>query len=164
MDTTGLCNRYYKRDEVENIVSVLDLTDANEGQEVEIQAVTDFQLKFLLELEKQDYIEDGDVITETTPPLVILTMNGNFRTFYKFDMEKELLKQEFIDKFGDPIAGLRLDKPIVIWFPTYFTVMRIVFVLTTLILWKHPFELLLVRAFNSFCRFILITIIKPYES
>ena len=60
-------------------------------------------------------------------------------------MEREVVRGEFMDKFGDPLEGFDLEKPVVIWFPTHFVMVRIVFVAGALLLWSNPMALLLLR-------------------
>ena len=77
-------------------------------------------------------------------------------------MIDESAKQEFIGKYGDPLDGLDLTKPVVIWFPTYFTVKRIIFALTTIYMWDTPVLLLGVRMLSSLVSFLLLDFIVPY--
>ena len=65
-------------------------------------------------------------------------MSGRFKQHYDVDMTREKRKQEFLAVYGDPIDGLNLKKKIALLYPTYFTVVRIVFVLVTLGLWHRP--------------------------
>lgn len=69
-----------------------------------------------------------------------------------------------MDKYGDPLEGFDLEKPVVIWFPTHFVMVRIVFVAGALLLWSNPMALLLLRLFTSLIGFIIVTNIKPLDS
>ena len=66
-------------------------------------------------------------------------------------------------KYGDPLSGLNLRKHIVVWFPTYFTVRRLMFVLVTLVLWESPQLTILVRLMTAFAAFITLTVVQPNE-
>ena len=79
-------------------------------------------------------------------------------------MEREVARQEFMDKFGDPLTGFNLEKSIVIWFPTQFILVRIVFVAGSLLLWRNPVLLLLLRLLTSLIGFIIVANIRPYDS
>ena len=79
-------------------------------------------------------------------------------------MEKESLRLDFMRKYGDPLDGLDLSKPVVLWYPTYFTVVRIFFALTTMFLWEKPMILLIVRLVTDLIKFTLVSFIKPHEN
>ena len=93
-----------------------------------------------------------------------MELNGNFYRNFKADMEREVVKQEFMDKYGDPLGGFDLEKSIVIWFPTHFIIVRVVFVAGSLLLWSNPVPLLLLRLLTSLIGFIIIVNIQPYDS
>ena len=65
-------------------------------------------------------------------------MLGRIKAFYEKDMQREKDKQNFLSVYGEPIAGYDLRKSIVMLYPTYFTVVRIIFVVVTLALWHRP--------------------------
>lgn len=77
-------------------------------------------------------------------------------------MEKETVRLDFMSKYGDPLDGLNLSKPIVLWYPAYFTVVRIFFALTTMFLWSKPLILLLVRLISGLIKFTIVTMIQPH--
>ena len=79
-------------------------------------------------------------------------------------MEREASRQDFMGKFGDPLDGLDLRKPIVLWFPTYFTVVRIIFAVGSVYLWDAPTFLLVVRLITSMIGFIILSVVQPHES
>ena len=93
-----------------------------------------------------------------------LKLNGRFTKNYKKDMEKESLRLDFMRKYGDPLDGLDLSKPVVLWYPTYFTVVRIFFALTTMFLWEKPMILLVVRLVTDLIKFTLVSLIQPHEN
>ena len=67
-------------------------------------------------------------------------------------------------KFGDPIAGFDLRKQAVIYYPAYFTFIRILFVVVTLTLWHKPLIQLFLRLIIAFAAFVILTVVKPYET
>ena len=79
-------------------------------------------------------------------------------------MKREIVKQEFMDRYGDPLGGFDLEKSIVIWFPAYFIMVRVVFVAGALLLWRYPMPLLLLRLFTSLLGFIIVVNIQPYDN
>ena len=67
-------------------------------------------------------------------------------------------------KFGDPIAGFDLRKQAVVFYPAYFTFIRILFVVVTLTLWHKPLIQLFLRLIIAFAAFVILTVVKPYET
>ena len=94
----------------------------------------------------------------------VVQLNGNFGKHFKSDMEAESARQDFMGKFGDPLQGLDLRKPIVLWFPTYFMLIRIIFVISSIYFWDKPYSLLSVRLLTSICAFIILSIVRPFQS
>ena len=78
-------------------------------------------------------------------------------------MEREKSKQEFLAKFGEPLDSLDLRKPITLWYPSYFIVVRLVFVVSTLMLWSNPLGLLAIRVVTALFSFVIIAVLRPYE-
>ena len=67
-----------------------------------------------------------------------IRLNGNFKKRYKADMKRIKTRQEFMEKYGDPLDGLDLSKKVVTLYPSYFVLRRIVFVFASLYLWDSP--------------------------
>ena len=66
--------------------------------------------------------------------------------------------------YGDPIEGLDLFQTSSLWYPSWFTIKRILFCFTTLYLWDKPLFLLFVRAILFFVSFLLITSFNVFET
>ena len=92
-----------------------------------------------------------------------MELNNNFKRNFKTDMDHTVERLDFMKKFGDPLDGLDLRKPIVIWYPTYFMLVRIIFVLGSLLLWNRPLTVISVRILTSLFGFCVISIVRPYE-
>ena len=71
---------------------------------------------------------------------------------------------EFLGIYGDPISGFDLRKPVVVYYPTYFAMTRIIFVIVTLSLWHLPQIQLIIRLLFGFAAFITLSVVKPYET
>ena len=71
---------------------------------------------------------------------------------------------QFMEKYGDPLEGLDLRKPIVVWYPTYFMIVRIMFVAGSLLLWNRPITVITIRIMTSLFGFCAISFIRPFES
>ena len=95
---------------------------------------TKSEVDFLRLLQTLNYIEDGQIIDD----LIIVQLNGNFSTRYKLDMQRIYAKEDFMNKFGDPLDGLDLSKKAVTFYPSYFAIRRIIFVFGSLYLWDRP--------------------------
>ena len=78
-------------------------------------------------------------------------------------MEQEKGRLEFLEKFGDPLDGLDLKREIVLWYPTYFLLVRIVFVVSTLLLWASPLAVMSIRMGTSLFSFCSVSVIRPYD-
>ena len=84
--------------------------------------------EFLTLLKTLSYIGEFKII-ETVPYFTTVNLNGRFARNFQMDMERERGRIDFMAKYGDPLNGLNLRKHIVLWYPTYFTVVRISFAL-----------------------------------
>ena len=112
-----------------------------------------------------NYIEELEVVDagNEVSKRVVITLNGNFKRNYKNDMKTTESRLKFMRKFGDPLDGLNLTKDIVIWYPTYFMIVRIVFVIGTLLLWDRPLTVICIRIATSLFGFCAVSVIRPYE-
>lgn len=158
-----LCSDFYKSEDMADVIQKIMNADEGPGT-VEIAPLDKDKLEFLRLLKALHYIEDGDIILEQVPNYAIIKLNGHFRKNFQKDMEYEANRQNFMEKFGDPLDGLDLRKPIVLWFPTYFVMIRIIFVAGSLLLWKYPLMVLLVRLFTALFGFIVISTLRFYDS
>ena len=79
-------------------------------------------------------------------------------------MDWQTGKEAFMRVYGDPLDGLDLSKPIVIWYPTYFVVKRMVFVLTTVWLWNEPIALLTLRLLSTLASFLILSVVEPFQT
>ena len=69
-----------------------------------------------------------------------------------------------MDTFGDPLSGFDLRKPIIVLYPAYFVLRRILFVLVSLYLWKRPLTQISIRMLNAGIGFVLLSVVRPYPS
>ena len=71
---------------------------------------------------------------------------------------------QFLRTYGDPIKGLNEFEFDSLWYPTWFTIKRILFCFTTLYLWDKPLFLLFVRMILFIATFLLIKSINLFET
>ena len=113
-------------------------------------------------LDELNYVESVNV--NDWLGIVTIELNGNFKRNYQKDMQHTEERLAFMDKYGDPLEGLDLRKSIVVWYPTYFMLVRIMFVVGSMFLWNRPLTVLAVRVMTSLFGFCAITVIRPFES
>ena len=109
------------------------------------------------------YIEQAEVTIAEGKSKASVVLNENFRRNYKTDMERIKRRRKFMEKFGDPLDSLNLTKSVVLWYPTYFIVQRLIFVASCLLLWDRPLTMLSIRIVEALFSFCLIRALKPFE-
>ena len=78
-------------------------------------------------------------------------------------MECTRKRIKFMAKFGDPLEGLNLTRSLVLWYPTYFMVQRLIFVASSILLWNKPLTMLAIRIMEALLSFCVIRALKPFE-
>ena len=81
-----------------------------------------------------------------------------------FDLERRRKRIQFLNDYGDPIEGLNHFEINSLWYPTLFTVERILFCATAIVLWNKPLLLLFVRMILFIAIYLFISAIRLYES
>ena len=84
-------------------------------------------------------------------------------TNFTSDKEKIRKRLEFLQTYGDPIDGLNKKEFDSLWYPSWFTLKRILFCVTTLYLWDRPLFLLYVRMSLFIVTYLYIATDKLYE-
>ena len=149
-------------DEVEGMI--LEYADRGQPFAV-IHEATERQVEFLSLLNDLNYIENLDVVEmiKGASKRAEIELNGNLKRNYKNDMMSTEARLDFMSKYGDPLDGLDMTKDIVIWYPTYFMLVRIVFVISTLLLWDRPFSVIGIRIATSLFGYCAVSVIRPYD-
>ena len=83
-------------------------------------------------------------------------LNGRFGDNFLKDMDRYMQRNSFMKKFGDPIKDLNLVDVDCLWYPTWFTIKRLLFCWSTLLLWSSPIGLLSFRYWLFFFSFLYI--------
>ena len=120
-------------------------------------------MEFLLSLRGLCYIEGVDSSLTEGKRKACIELNKNFSRNYKIDMERTKRRLKFMEKFGGPLDSLNLTKSIVLWYPSYFIVQRLIFVASCLLLWDRPLTMLSIRIVEALFSFCLIRALKPFE-
>ena len=79
-------------------------------------------------------------------------------------MQREKIKQNFMNTYGGPLSEFDLRKPIIIWYPSYFTLRRFIFVAVSLYLWEYPMTQLSFRMLMALIGFVILSQVRPYEN
>ena len=79
------------------------------------------------------------------------------------DIERKRKRTKFLATYGDPIDGLNQYQINSLWYPTWFTIERMIFCATTLYLWEMPLMILFVRMVLFFMTYIFVATTKLYE-
>ena len=135
-----LVSKFYESEDTQEIIEQLNEND-KKGETFTIsleKGLTIRQIEFLNVIADLRYIDTCKINIDNSFASAELKMLDRFQKYFKADMQREKNKQDFMGLYGDPIAGLDVRKSIVVFYPTYFTVKRIIFVVVTLSLWHRP--------------------------